>query len=398
MSFLNVFEKPQLDSNINKIEIHSYSPLYSGNYNRSDEIRICISNQDSYLLPCDSYLYVEGNIDNETSIAQIHLTNNFISFMFDEVRLEINGISVSEARNFGITSTMKLYTSLTIDEAQQGDKFGWFYGYKDCEKNSTFSYLIPCSHILGFFDYFRGILVNVKLELVLIRAKNENNCFESTTEGANVKINLTKIQLRMPLVYLNDITKLHFLKAVDRGHSFQVLFKEWSLYESPVQSNTSTQSWTIRTTSSLERPRYVILAFQSDRKNNTKRNASLFDDSSITNVKLFLNDVSYPYENLNVDFRNNHYTTVYHMFNEFKKSFFGDVREYITYKEFKKYCPFFIIDCLYQNEVMKIGSIDIRVEYQASANIPQNTCCYALIIHDRIIEYNPLNSTVNRIV
>lgn len=143
-----------------------------------------------------------------------------------------------------------------------------------------------------------------------------------------------------------------------------------------------------------------MVAFASDRKNNTKKNVSKFDHSSITNVRLYLNEVVYPYNNFKTDFDNNNFSMAYHAFNEFKKSYHNNLSEVdtISMDEFKSSCPFHIIDCEYQNEMLKSGSIDVRLEFEASKNVADNTTCYALIIHDRLIKYDSLNSTVERIL
>ena len=66
--------------------------------------------------------------------------------------------------------------------------------------------------------------------------------------------------------------------------------------------------------------------------------------------------------------------------------------------EYKRSCAFHAIDCSYQNESLKSGSIDVRVEFEASKAIGDNITCYGLIIHDGLIKYDALNSTVKRII
>ena len=54
---LNVREKLISDENITKKEYQSYIP-YIQSFKNNDEIRTTLQNQDMYVLPCGSYLYV----------------------------------------------------------------------------------------------------------------------------------------------------------------------------------------------------------------------------------------------------------------------------------------------------------------------------------------------------
>mgnify|MGYP000498195500 FL=1 len=67
-------------------------------------------------------------------------------------------------------------------------------------------------------------------------------------------------------------------------------------------------------------------------------------------------------------------------------------------KEFIKSCPLFVIDCSKQNDDIKVGALNVRIEFVASANIPANTKAFCLIIHDRKVTYKPLTGIVSNII
>ena len=85
---LNIKKLISFDNRISKIEYHSYN-LFLASYDNSDEIRIAIQNQDLYLLPSESFLYVEGSIAKEKGAAveatTSYLNNNAIAFLFRPV-------------------------------------------------------------------------------------------------------------------------------------------------------------------------------------------------------------------------------------------------------------------------------------------------------------------------
>lgn len=110
-SILNINTLATRDDTIIKKEIYPYAP-YTTTYGNSEEIRITIQSQDSYLLPCESYIYMQ--ITATTAGAhgendpEINFVNNFISFLFSDVRYELNGVEIDRVRNVGRSSTMKL--------------------------------------------------------------------------------------------------------------------------------------------------------------------------------------------------------------------------------------------------------------------------------------------------
>lgn len=93
------------DSKISKIEYHSYIPC-TNSFKLNDEIRIGVQQTDVYPYLHESYIFIEGKIEDSNKVK---LSNNGLSFLFDQVRLEINGIEVDRSRVLGITSSLKGY-------------------------------------------------------------------------------------------------------------------------------------------------------------------------------------------------------------------------------------------------------------------------------------------------
>jgi len=57
-----------------------------------------------------------------------------------------------------------------------------------------------------------------------------------------------------------------------------------------------------------------------------------------------------------------------------------------------------VVDLSYQNESVKTGPIDVRISIELKTPSHENTQAYCLLIHDRLVEYNPLNGLVHRVV
>jgi len=164
-----------------------------------------------------------------------------------------------------------------------------------------------------------------------------------------------------------------------------------------IETHTTPLTWTVKTTSQLEKPRYVIFALQTGRRNVPSQNDSLFDACNLTNVKLFLNSDFYPYDDMNLDFE---YKKVYTL--RYVRKISKDVRlqqSRCTVCRGIYYTRSIRSDRLFSPKIDKERyCLDIRIEFESKESIPLNTTAYCLIIHDRIIEYNPLTNVIRKIV
>ncbi|KAL6416400.1 hypothetical protein ACFW04_008262 [Cataglyphis niger] len=400
---LSIAGEPIFDDRIVKIETHTYNPYANTTFGYSDEIRIPIQQQDLYTLPCESFLYVEGRLESKRSSnaeeeSSARLVNNCVAFMFEEIRYELDGVEIDRNRNVGITSTIKNYASLTVERSSILQNAGWDFAAKS-RLVDDFNFCVPLSVLLGFCEDYKRVVINARHELILIRARNDHNCLVSL-ESHEPKILLLKIQWRMPHVVLNDINKLTLLRTLDSGRYLSVAFRSWDLYEFPLLQSTTKHSWAVKAATQLEKPRYVIFALQSGRKNVLPQDPSIFDDCKLTNVKLYLNSDFYPYDDMNLNFEKSKIAVLYDMYSKFRKTYYGRDKDEALFNlvKFKTFGPIVVIDCSRQNESIKSATVDVRIEFDCKENVPSNTTAYCLIIHDRVVEYNPLTNVVRRIV
>ncbi|KAJ8665319.1 hypothetical protein QAD02_006981 [Eretmocerus hayati] len=104
----------------------------------------------------------------------------------------------------------------------------------------------------------------------------------------------------MPHVQLNDVLRLNLLRLLQRNSFIPMYFRQWEMIEYPLLQENDKTVWAVKSTNNLEKPRYIVLAFQTNRKGNKKASAVQFDNCKISNLKLFLNAELYPYESSNV--------------------------------------------------------------------------------------------------
>jgi hypothetical protein len=399
---LNVKSQALADDSITGIQFHSYNS-YTTAFNNNDEIRISVQQQDLYVFPHDSFIYVEGTVtrtigaDADADVQPPNFVSNFGAFLFEEIRYELNGFEIDRCKNVGVTSNMKGYTSFNVNDMNLLKIAGW--KVENQAIPCTFSCCIPLNTLLGFAEDYQKILMNAKHEIILVRSRNDTNCFVGVNDV--MKINIQKIQWKIPHVHVSDAAKLMLLKYVERKQPIPMSFRSWELYEYPTLPQTDRHIWAVKTANQLSKPRYIILGFQTNRKNVITRNASHFDHCNISDVKVHLNSECYPYENLNLNFGDNHFTQLYNMYAKFQKSYYHNrqvTSPLLTLEEFGAMAPLFVIDCSRQNETLKHSMVDIKIEIQARENIPANTSAYCLIIHDSLISYNPYTNVVNKAV
>lgn len=403
MSILHITDDPQFDNSIESYEIHTYNP-YNTSYNENDEIRIPIHQQDIYVLPSASSIYIEGCFtvteNNHTTgaskIKKVNITNNAISFLFQDIRYEMNGIEIDRIRNAGITTTLKSLVSMNSGESKAAEMWGWnVNGFKN--NDGKFCILLPLNKLLGFAEDYRKIIINCKHELILNRSSTSLNGVV-TDKDDSVQVNIRKVQWRMPHVKVSDQQKLALLKHLEKDKPLQIAFRNWDLYEYPLLPKTTKHSWSVKTASQLEKPRYVIFGLQTDRKNNKLQDNAVFDHCFLKNVTLFLNSYYYPYDALNLKFDQDQYSILYDMYARFRQSYYNlPVDPLLDLRQFKAKAPLYVIDCSRQNDNLKTGPVDVRLEIETETDIPDNTSAYCLIINDRLFEYRPLSNIVRKL-
>lgn len=394
---LNIFDGVVFDELISSEELHTYQPYGLAKFDNTDEIRIRIQRQDLLTAVCDSFLYVEGIVTKNDPNQAYVLTNNAIAFLFDEIRLELNGQEIDSTKNPGVSGILKGLVSYNESESRALQAAGWFLGFKG-EKSmhitDKFSACIPLKHMLGSAEDYKKVFINTSLELILIRAKNDENCYES--ESNEITIDLQKIQWKVPHIKLNEEAKLDLLKQLNKNAPVNIAFRKWDLYELPSLRQAKADVWPIKTSRHLEKPRYIIFAFQKQRKNNKKLDSSTFDHNFLSNIKLHLHEI-YPYEQWNLDITNNRYALAYQSYANFQKSYYNRPNQpLLTYTDFHK-SLIYVIDCSKQNESLKMSTVDIRLEFEATEVFTTDTTAYALILHDCLVQYRPLDGDVRKL-
>lgn len=385
------------DETIAKQQYVSYSP-YLNSFNNDDEIRIAIQSRDLYVLPSQSYLYIEITARKKDGVADgigATFIFNFLNYFFNEVRYELNGVEIDRCKNVGITSTIKRYAAQRLSEHSTINLRNMFN--ERLIMNRTYGFILPLNSVLGFAEDYNKIIMNAKHELILTRSRRDLNVYTSGEDS--IEFTFKKVVWKIPQITLADTAKLKMLRYLERKRTINVPFRSWDLYEVPKLPQSTKHVWNVKTTNQLHRPRFVFVAFQTNKNQIPIENASHFDHCDISEVKLFLNSECFPYDNYNSDFTNTNYAEAMLALLRIQSSYYNQSEMYnpdeFDYVGFMSRAVF-AFDCTRADESLLNSMIDVRIEINARNNIPNNTAAYCLLIHDNMFQYSPFNGVVNK--
>ncbi|XP_050066186.1 uncharacterized protein LOC126555287 [Aphis gossypii] len=236
------------DCKITQMHYHSFTPYSNTSFSYNDEIRINIQNMESYTLPCESYIYIEGKLRKPLDAeGDVRFSNNGLAFLFSEMRYEINGIEIQKLKSPGVSSCLKAYCSYTPSDLNTLDNCAWDSGMdgednKNFMSNDVFTGCIPLKHLFGFCEDYKKILLNCNQQLILNRSSTDLDALRITQTGTpenveknkKITIELIKVIWKMPIIRVNDKEKLKLLKVIDSRKTLSCAFRTRDLCEYPV--------------------------------------------------------------------------------------------------------------------------------------------------------------------
>jgi hypothetical protein len=427
---LDVHEPNLYDESITSMNYYEYSPQTQANNNTcGHQINMVINAQDIYTLPSKSYLSIKGQIrrldNNNAYVAtdEITLINNAIMYLFTGVKYELNGTTIESINYPGQTTSMLGYLSYPDDTT--GLSSCWNKDTSDNANSSEFStsqaapaagfipaknplynkgfavrkgflfssdplgcfeFHIPLSHIFGFAEY-KKVIYGMKHTLTLTRGSDKAALYRGAA-AVDGKVDLTNIswympQIRMAPDYLTGMRK----SILDQKVVLPLAFRARTSEQISL-TQTSAFTWRLSVTGGVEKPRWILIGFQTSRTDDQVQNPAVFDNLNLKNVHATLNSEKYPMLDNVTDFGRNEYSKLYSMFDDFKKDYYGIDslvgKTQVNVAGFKSLFPIIVLDVRRQNEVLKTGIIDIQVRFEFGTPVPVNTTAYAVIISDRL--------------
>ena len=425
-SILRITDPILKDDSIDKYEEIAYEPIAGTNLNvPGQDIRLTIETQDIFTHPSESYLIIEGRLVKADGTAYdpanlVTLINNGIMYLFKRIWYDLSGQDIENIMNVGQATTMLGLLRYPDDFSKsKGINQLWYKDTSTVANNDnsgfnvrrsyifgvppnvvvnpigTFSFRIPLKHIFGFCVDYDKIVYGLK-HLTLTRNNDNDAIYKSgAVDGggndtyADGRVLLDKITWFMPHVMPADEDKMKLYKIIERKEKIPVGYRMIQCDSAIVTG--SEFSWRLAVKSSPEVPRFIIVGFQSGKSGNQKQNPSIFDNTDVRNIYVMLNSMRYPTADYNIEFGKQKFSRPYGDVADFRYKFYNMdeliSNPNITPLDYRVLYPLFLFDVSKQSEKLKYSTTDIQVKIHFGGNIPINTQVYAVIISDRLINF-----------
>ena len=414
-SILRITDSILNDDSIDKYEYFEYLPITGANLDNIGDIRINIESQDIFTHPSESFLLIEGRLTKADGTAyanadNISLTNNAMMYLFRDIRYELSGHEIEKVNYVGYATTMLGLLKYTEDFGRsKGLNQSWYLDstttpnnqnkgfwarhqhlFNHLERNKgSFSFRIPLKHIFGFCEDYDKVVYGFKHTLSLTKTHDHDAIFRANGVDAG-KITLDKIAWFMPHVMPADKDKMELYKIIERKEKVSVGYRMIQCTSISVPQ-TNSFSWRLSVKSSPEVPRFIIIGFQEEKNNDQEKNNSQFDNLNVKNIYVMLNSNRYPALDYDLDFPTQKIGRAYGDVAEFRSKFFN-INELISNPcisayEYKNLYPLFLFDVSKQSERLKYSTTDIQVKVTFEGNPNAGTEGYAVIISDRLINF-----------
>ena len=429
---LDINEPHLYDESISSMHLYEYTPQTQANNNTPGHlISIVINNQDIYTLPSKSYISIKGQIrrsNNNTAFAadnEITLINNAMMYLFSDIKYELGTTTIETISCPGQVTSMIGYLSYPDDfSTSSGLNCCWSKDTSD-NVNSTkyvesvgapgprytpgenptynqgfaarkgylfssdplgcFEFHIPLTHIFGFAEY-KKLIYGLKHTLTLTRGSDNQALYHNAT-AADGKVDITNISWHMPQIQMTPEYLAGMRSLVEQKVTVPLAFRARS-GEQITLTQTQNFTWRLSVSGGVEKPRWIIIGFQTNRIDTQLQNPAVFDNLNLRNAHVTLNSERYPMSDIITHFDRNEYMKLYSMFDDFKKEYYGIDSlvggTQVNVAAYKSLFPIIVFDVRKQNEKLKSGIIDMQVRFEFSAAVPPNTTAYSVIISDRL--------------
>jgi len=390
----------------------------SANLNNQTELTITFQNEDAWFFPSDSYLRIEGvfktaadaNVANNAAIA---FANNGLMYLFSNAKYFLGTQQIEYFENPGIATTIHNY--LTKSREYMGSNWFWIPDRETAAANVNntawktrnllvnpqadggawnFSATLPLSAIFSFCNDYRKVIYGMKHKIALTRTNSvkalirinavvaASGIYPALAAIANDAVVIfTVLKWVMPVVRPSLANEQELLQVIRDKEAVSLAFLNKRL-ESTVVAQAATFDWKLQLAGGIERPRFIVAAFQTGRGGNQTVNNASFDSDGLNVIDAYvtLNSTRYP----QTDVSTSKYTRWYREYLRFYNRYNNDDKTdaCLSYLDFLKVAPLYVFDVSNQPEKVKNTTIDVTLKVRFAAAAPADTIAYALTYFD----------------
>ena len=140
-----------------------------------------------------------------------------------------------------------------------------------------------------------------------------------------------------------------------------------------------------------EKPRFIIVDFQTAKDGDQTKNPYIFNHVNLENVYVLLSSDRYHAVDYHLLFPNQTFSRAYDDAAMFGVKFFGMdkliAQSNITTSDYKTLYSLIVFDVSKQMERLKSSVVDIQIKAQFTENVPTNTKAFAVVISDKMLSF-----------
>ena len=152
-------------------------------------------------------------------------------------------------------------------------------------------------------------MYGLKHNLTLVRKTDDDAIFRRAAAGAG-KVSLEKISWFMPHVIPADAEKFSIYKTIESKVKVPVASRMRQCDMLSVPESTSF-TWRLGVKTAPEKPRFIIVGFQTAKDGDQTKNPSTFDHVNPRNAYVMLNSDRYPAVDYNLSFSTRNFLWVW---------------------------------------------------------------------------------------
>ena len=431
-SMLHIEEEAVTDDSIQAYKKFAFLPISGTNLNNANPIVIRVENSDSYFRPSDSEIEFEGRVVKSAdgavykkAEALLAFINNGIMHCFDNIKYELSSQEIDSVYHPG--QAVSMFGHLTKNQnyidggglnscwlpdndtgEAKADNTGWETRRKflflnnrleeDDPDSGLFRISVRLEDIFGFASDYRKVMYGFVHTLTLIRNLNHKDALFGTAAAAEGKIVFSKISWILPIIEPSEIANFELVKQIKDQKTLSLDFRVRQCTTTVVPAS-NIFLWRLGIRTSPEKPRFIILGFQTDREGSLQKNLGLFDHCQLKNTYVLLNNRRYPAVDYNTDFKKSQYNNIYREFYQFMEKFYGINHSVsstaVDPVDFKHLYPLIVYDVSRQSERIKGAVVDITIQCDFHENVPAKTKAYCLMISDRRLKFRSDGTKAN---
>ena len=140
----------------------------------------------------------------------------------------------------------------------------------------SFAFKIPLEFIFNFCKQYRKIIYGCKHSIIFPRQTDTQAIIRNAAVAHAGKVNITKMQWHVPVIVTNLEEKEILNNYIKNKVSFPLAFMNKKTENITVPQATEF-AWRISIASGIEKPRYIVVGFQSPAANAAETNYAIFN-------------------------------------------------------------------------------------------------------------------------